>query len=232
MIKLMRDSAHKYPWLLKSAMGLLAVLFVITMGWWGFTEHQSDAVASVGELKVSHTEYLRSYQNTYRYYRDNIKGEVKDDLLKQMVLDRLISGKLWTIAAQELGVAVTPQELRDDIMRRPEFQHNGKFDPDLYRRLLGSIHLTPALYENEHRMDLLRDKAMTVIRDSVALTPAEISDAQSLIARQKTEDAAAAQTTRERILQDYLLQKQERALSAYEQAMKTRLAIKIHKEML
>ena len=38
MIKLMRESAHKYPWILKSMMGILAVAFVITMGWWGFTE--------------------------------------------------------------------------------------------------------------------------------------------------------------------------------------------------
>jgi peptidyl-prolyl cis-trans isomerase D len=81
-------------------------------------------------------------------------------------------------------------------------------------------------------MDLLRDKAMTVIRDSVALTPTEVSDAQSLIARQSAPDATAAQTARDRILQDYLLQKQERALAAYEQALKSRLAVKIHKEML
>jgi len=232
MIKLMRESAHKYPWLLKSAMGLLAVLFIITMGWWGFSDHQSDAVASVGDLNVSHAEYLRTYQNTYRYYHDNLKGEVKEDILKQMVLDRLVSGKVWTIAAQELGVVVTAQELRDDIMRRPEFQRSGQFDPDLYRRLLASIRLTPALYEAEHRMDLLRDKAMTVIRDSVALTPIEISDAQSLIARQSNNTANPSQPARERILQDYLFQKQERALTAYEQALKSRLAIKIHKEML
>jgi peptidyl-prolyl cis-trans isomerase D len=52
MIKLMRESAHKYPWLLKSAMGILAIAFVITMGWWGFGERETDAVASVGNLTV------------------------------------------------------------------------------------------------------------------------------------------------------------------------------------
>jgi SurA-like protein len=232
MIKLMRESAHKYPWLLKSAMGLLAILFIITMGWWGFSERQSDAVASVGDLKVSHTEYLRTYQNAYRYYHDNLKGEVKDDVLKQMVLERLVSGKIWTIAAQELGVVVTAQELGDDIMRRPEFQRNGQFDPELYRRILASVRLTPALYEAEHKVDLLRDKAMTVIRDSVALTPTEISDAQSLVGRQMISDPSSPQPARDRILQDYLVQKQERALMAYEQALKSRLLIKIHKEML
>lgn len=232
MIKLMRESAHKYPWILKSMMGILAVAFVITMGWWGFSEQQSDAVASVGDLKVSHAEYLRSYQNTYRFYQDKMKGDFKDDVLKQMVLDRLIDAKIWTLAAQELGVTVAPEELREDIMRREEFQRNGTFDPDLYRRLLSSVRLTPALYEAEHKMDLLRDKAMTVVRDSVALTPAEIAEAQSLIARQAPTDPGTGPTASERILQDFLLQKQERALAAYQEAMKARLPIQIHKELM
>lgn len=232
MIKLMREGAHKYPWILKSLMGVLAVAFVITMGWWGFGEQESDAVASVGDLKVSRDEYRRSYQNTYRFYQDQMKGEFKEDVLKQMVIDRLIGSKIWTLAAQEMGVTVSPEELREDIMRREDFQRNGRFDPDLYRRLLASVRLTPSLYEAQHKMDLLRDKAMTVVRDSVALTPAEVAEAQSLIARQSPTDPASGQTANERILQDFLFQKQERALTAYQEAMKARLPIQIHKELL
>jgi peptidyl-prolyl cis-trans isomerase D len=148
-----------------------------------------------------------------------------------MVLDGLISGKIWSIAAQELGVTVTPEELRDDIMRRPDFHRNGQFDPDLYRRILTASRLTPALYEAQHKLDLLREKAIQVVRHSVALTPAEIAEAESLIARQATKDGTSA-TARERILQDYLTQKQDRALAAYEHALKARINIKIHKELL
>ena len=36
MIKLLREAAHYYTWFLKSIMGILALAFVITMGWWGF----------------------------------------------------------------------------------------------------------------------------------------------------------------------------------------------------
>ena len=38
MLKLMREASHSYPWLLKSIMGVIALTFVITMGWWGFGE--------------------------------------------------------------------------------------------------------------------------------------------------------------------------------------------------
>ena len=38
MIKVMREASHNHPWLLKSIMGILAIAFIITMGWWGFGE--------------------------------------------------------------------------------------------------------------------------------------------------------------------------------------------------
>jgi hypothetical protein len=43
MIKLLREAAHDYPWFLKSIMGLLALAFVITMGWWGFGQEAATS---------------------------------------------------------------------------------------------------------------------------------------------------------------------------------------------
>lgn len=234
MIKLMREGAHKYPWLLKSMMGILAIAFVVGMGWWGFTDSQSNAIASVGELPISREEYRRAYENTYRYYKDNVQGDFKEETLKQFVLDGLIHSRLWTLAAKDMGVTVSPAELRDDIVRRPDFQKNGQFDPDLYRRLLAANRLTPALFESMHATELLREKARMMVRDSVALTPAEIAEAQTLLARQTQTEASGqpAQTANERLLQDFLFQKQQRALMAYQEALKANVPIQVHKEML
>jgi hypothetical protein len=144
----------------------------------------------------------------------------------------LIHSKLWTLAAKDMGVTVSPTELRDDIVRRPDFQKNGQFDPELYRRLLAANRLTPALFESMHTTELLREKARTLVRDSVALTPAEIAEAQTLLARQPESPGQTAQTANERVLQDFLFQKQQRALMAYQEALKAQVAIQIHKEML
>ena len=168
MIKLMRESAHKYPWLLKSAMGILATAFVITMGWWGFGEHETDAVASVGNLTVT----------------------------------------------------------------RDEFSRNGKFDPELYRRLLAANRLTPSLFEAQQGMELLRNKARTIVLDSVALTPAEIAEGQALMAQQPPGESASGAPTGDRILQAFLFQKQQRAVMAYKEAVKARVPIEIHRELL
>ncbi|WP_447974157.1 SurA N-terminal domain-containing protein [Nitrospira sp. Kam-Ns4a] len=232
MIKLMRESARKYPWLLKTIMGLLAVAFVITMGWWGFTEQESNAVASVGDLTISRDEYRRTYESTYRFYRDKVQGEFKEDSLKQFVIESLVEGKIWTIAAKELGLSVSADELRDSILKIEEFQRNGKFDPELYKRILAANRLTPASFEALHRVELLAEKARTVIRDSVALTPAEIAEAQALTVRQAQAEPDAGPSANERILQDFLFQKQQRAIAAYKEALKARIPIQIRKEYL
>ena len=92
MLKLMREASHSYPWLLKSIMGVIALAFVITMGWWGFRDQPSSGsvVASVGDLTVSHDEFRRAYENTYRFYKDKVPGEFKDETIKQLVVDQLI----------------------------------------------------------------------------------------------------------------------------------------------
>jgi len=231
MIKLMREGARRYPWLLKSIMGILAVAFVITMGWWGFTEQESNAVASIGDLSVSRDEYRRTYESTYRFYRDKVQGDFKEESLKQFVIDGLVENKLWTIAARELGLSVSPDELRDSIMKMEEFHRNGKFDPELYQRLLAVNHLTPATFESLHKVELLAEKARSVIRDSVALTPSEVAEAQTMMARQAQSDAGSA-AAHERILQDFLFQKQQRAVAAYKEALKARVPVQIHKEFL
>lgn len=232
MIKLMRESAHKYPWLLKSLMGILAIAFVITMGWWGFSQQEPTAVASVGNLSVTRDEFLRTYENTYRFYKEKVQGDFKEETLKQFVIEGLIENKIWTLAAEDMGLTVTPNELRDDIMRREDFFRNGKFDPEVYRRVLAANRLTPALFESQHTIELLRNKARTVVLDSVALTPSEIAEAQALMAHQPQAESASGPSARERILQDFLFQKQQRALMAYKEAMKTKVPIEIRKEML
>jgi hypothetical protein len=232
MIKLLREVAHDYPWFLKSIMGVLAIAFIITMGWWGFGQQTGNVVASVGDMVIQQDEYRRAYENTYRFYKDKGQTDIKDEYLKQFVLEQLIENRMWLLAAQEMGLSVSDDDLRNAVMQRPEFHRNGAFDPDLYRRLLAANHLTPSLFEAMEAKDLLTNKARLVVMDSVALTPSELSEAQTLITRQTETDPAKAAAAKERIFQSFLFQKQQRALAAYAEAMKTKVPIKVHKELL
>ena len=232
MIKAMRNAAHNYPLLLKSMMGILAIAFVITMGWWGFGEQASSAVANVGDLTVSSDEFRRTYENMYRFYKEKVPGEFKDETIKQYVIEQLVDNRVWLIAAKDMGVTVTDADLREMIVQIPDFQKNGAFDPELYQRLLAANHLTPAAFEAAQYKEVLGNKARMFVRDSVALTPSEISEGQALMTRPQDSDPSKAATAQDRVLQDMLFQKQQRALVAYQESLKTKIPIKIHRELL
>lgn len=234
MLKSMREASHSYPWLLKSIMGIIALAFVITMGWWGFGE-QSGAgtgVATVGELTVSRDEFRRAYENTYRFYKDKVPGEFKDETIKQLVVDQLIDNRTWLIAAKNMGLTVANDELREAIMQIPDFQKNGIFDPQVYQQLLAANHLTPASFEAMEAKEVLSSKAKMIIRDAVALTPAELAEAQAFTLRQTESDPAKAAAATDRAVQDVLFQKQQRALMAYTESLKATIPIKINRESL
>ena len=232
MIKVLRFANEKYPWFLAAMMGFIAVTFIVGMGWWGFGDHSASAVATVGDLSISSDEFKRAYENTYRFYKEKVPGEFKDETIKQYVVEQLVDHRVWLIAAHNMGLTVSNEELRDSIMQIPEFQKNGRFDPEHYQRLLAANHLTPSIFESVQAKELLSVKARMMVSDAVALTPAELVEAQALMLRQPDPDPAKAAAAKERAIQEVLFQKQQRTLAAYAQALKATLPITIRRELL
>jgi peptidyl-prolyl cis-trans isomerase D len=117
-------------------------------------------------------------------------------------------------------------------MQIPDFQKNGRFDPEHYRRLLAANHLTPSMFESVQAKELLSLKARMMVSDAVALTPAELAEAQALMLRQQDPDPAKAAAAKDRTIQDVLFQKQQRTLAAYAHSLKASLPITIKRELL
>jgi SurA-like protein len=232
MIKILRFANEKYPWFLAITMGFIAVSFIVGMGWWGFGEHSGSVVATVGDLSISLDEFKRAYENTYRFYKEKVPGEFKDETIKHYVVEQLVDNRVWLIAAHNLRLTVSEDDLRESILQIPEFQRNGRFDPEHYQRLLAANHLTPSMFEATQAKELLSLKARIMVSDAVALTPAELAEAQALTLRQPDSDPAKAAAAKERAVQDVLFQKQQRTLVAYAQSLKATLPITIKRELL
>ncbi|TAL11283.1 MAG: hypothetical protein EPO02_05070 [Nitrospirae bacterium] len=235
MLKVIREGAIERPWFYRTVMGFIAVVFIVTMGWWGFEQNKEDVVVSVGEERVLRDEYLRLLQNMSRFYKEMMPDgdKMPEDQLKQMVVDQLIDSRLWMQAAREMGVIVTANEVRESIMKVPAFQHNGKFDPEQYKRLLAQNRLTPELFETSQRADLMREKARLLVRESVAPTADELSDVQAMLAAQPTPSVPMqGGPSSDRGAQAVLMQKQQRALMAYLEALKARSKISVRRELM
>jgi peptidyl-prolyl cis-trans isomerase D len=213
-------------------MGFIAITFIVGMGWWGFGEHSGSVVATVGDLSISSEEFKRAYENTYRFYKEKVPGEFKDEMIKQYVVEQLVDHRVWLIAAHNMGLTVSNDDLRESIMQIPEFQKNGRFDAEHYQRLLAANHLTPSMFEAVQMKELLSLKARMMVSDAVALTPAELAEAQALMLRQPDSDPAKAAAAKERAIQDVLFQKQQRAMAAYAQSLKATVPITIRRELL
>jgi peptidyl-prolyl cis-trans isomerase D len=189
-------------------------------------------VATVGDESISLDEFKRAYENTYRFYKEKVPGEFKDETIKQYVVEQLVDHRVWLIAAHKMGLKVSDEDLRESILQTPEFQRNGRFDPEHYQRLLAANHMTPSMFESMQARELLSLKARMLVSDAVALTPAELTEAQALMLRQQESDPSKAAAAKERTIQDVLLQKQQRTLAAYAQSLKATLPISVRRELL
>src|SRR5256885_6235831 len=95
MLKVIRESAIERPWFYRTLMFLIAAVFVVTMGWWGFEENKEDSIVRVGDDKVSRTEHVQAYQRLTerdRYLKQEgvISNDIPEDQLKQQVINQLM----------------------------------------------------------------------------------------------------------------------------------------------
>lgn len=233
MIRIIREGSAKYPWILKGLILGIAVTFVIGMGWYGYESSQPNAVATIGPFKVTKDEYLRTKQGYYRFYRDQLKQEeIKEDTLKQLAIEGLITTKSWQLLAEEFNLAVAPQELHDAIVTQKDFQKDGAFDTEYYQRLLAANRMTPHQYEQQRRNELLAEKARLLVAEATTLTPAEMKEVKDLTARQTLEGAEPDPTVLEQIRMQFLMQKKQRAMQAFQAALRARGDVTIHEELL
>ena len=230
MIRLIREGS---PWVIKGVILVIAVTFVIGMGWYGYEASQPNAVASVGPYTIDKQEYLRAKQRVYRFYRDQLKQEdVKDETLQQLALDGLVTNKSWRLLADEFGLAVSPQELHDAIVNQKDFQKDGVFDPEYYQRLLAANRTKPHEYEEKRREELLIEKARLLVSEATTLTPAELQEVKDLNDRQTLEGAESDPVVFEQIKMQFVLQKKQRAMQAFQAMLRARGDVTIHEELL
>ena len=234
MIRLIREGSQKYPWILKTIVVLIALTFVVGMGWWGFEAAQPNAVATVGPYEISLDGYRRAYNNAYRFYKDQLKQEDVDEAsLKSVVLNSLIQAKMWNLAADKFDLSISEEEIRDAIVAQKEFQReDGTFDPQYYQRALKFIRMTPREYEEQRSIELMAEKARLLITESTALTPTELKEADELAARQVTEGKESDPSLIEQTRLQLLFQKKQRAIQAFQAAMLAKTEVELHEELL
>ena len=168
--------------LLVVIIAFVASLFVFgSRGFDGGSE-AGDRVATVNGERISRKQYQDRYQAVMDYYsqmnRGRLSAEMAEQLgLPQRVVDELVTEAVVVQRAQAEGLGIDDEEFNASVHAMREFQDNGRFSMDRYRRFL---QMRGPDAERDLRRYLTMRKVQRVIVGGVRATEAEVEQAWQL----------------------------------------------------
>lgn len=159
----------------QALLGSIVVVFIF----WGvgtLRTSQLEIIARVNDEIVSRREFDQAYQNLLRAFADLSQGSLPAEMLREQALDQLITTRLLIQEADRLGLTVSEEELRASIAGLPQFQADGRFNKDLYVRVLRANGMKPADFEASQRQQLLLNKVRELVVAGAHVTEAQARD--------------------------------------------------------
>lgn len=166
----------------KTFLWCIAVAFIIGIFLWNFsTRRLIDCAAQVNGTKISYSSFLDVVHRRIRnWYDENPEGELTDAQIREIksgVLSSLIQEELLHQEAKRYGIYVSKSEVINTIRSLPQFQRDGKFEPDLYFYILRNYFRTePSTYETQIKRAITNQKLRSLILSSVKVTDQEVKD--------------------------------------------------------
>jgi len=220
MLKAMRKHAKFFY--------VLFVIVILSFIFWGVgsvDKTSAPSVAEIGKDKITAEEYWRAYERARANFRDIYKDKFNEEMekklnLKQAVLDSMLTDRLLTTAAEDLGMSVSDRELQDVITHEPAFMRDGVFRQDVYFRSLQLRHETPETFESSLRQQILSARMRQLIWSSAEANPLDLKDIQG-------DDKAVNEK-----LQAVVMKNRNITIDSYVSGMSLLLHVKINTELI
>ena len=189
MLSAMRKSTKVIMWVVMATM-VVWLVFQVGMNVTGRGSTGSRDVGSVNGTPISYATYMESYRVAYDQARQQNPGvnftreEVRD--IENQAFNSLVQDVLLKEEFRRRGIVVTDREIVDavrrspppEILRSPDFQTNGQFDPSKYERFLSSSNANTRQYllamEARYREELPRYKLLQSITSDVYVPDAKL----------------------------------------------------------
>ncbi|MGH9221339.1 MAG: peptidylprolyl isomerase [Vicinamibacterales bacterium] len=166
----MLDRMRRHKGWLKWSLALVVLTFVVfyipDFLTPGVGASPNEVIAEVEGEPITVGQFQRRYNAQVTAYRNAYGGQLNDQLLKQLGIDRQILNQLvdeeaMVAESRRQGITVSDDEIRERILALPGFQENGKFiGESRYRQLLSMQNppMTTADFERSLRRALLIEK--------------------------------------------------------------------------
>lgn len=217
----------------------LVIISFVLWGVGGVNDSKRDVVVIIGKYKAGIDEYRDTYERLYDFYKRIYQGRLDEEFIKSLdlkkkAIDEIIQKRLLIQEAEEIGLGVTEEELRDYIMNYPGFQKDGKFDRDLYLRILKINRLTPEGFESIERENLIVEKMKRLLWDSTVVTEEEVKELYR--ERLKLEGRLFKEEEFEKVKEIVkgltIQEKREKVLTSYVETLKAKTKIKINEQII
>lgn len=169
MLQIIRDRAQGvFAWII---VGLITIPFAL----WGINSYfgggADDSVAEVDGAKISQREVQSAYQQQRDRLQQMFGGKIPDNLfseemMKGQVLQQLIEKEVLIQAAVDNGLRIGDSQLASIITGIDAFAVDGKFNAEQYERVLARQGMSPRLFEQRVRRDLMANQ----LTDTVTTT--------------------------------------------------------------
>ncbi len=157
----MFDLLHKHKTAAQFILGAVTLPFVF-FGTYQYFEGGRDAqtVASVGKNKITQQDFDEALREQQERMRQALGANFDSSMLdrpdvRYALLDQLVNQRLLENEAHAERFRVSDAQLAQFIAALPPFQENGKFSQDKYREVLAAQGMSPLMFEQRVRGDLV-----------------------------------------------------------------------------
>ncbi|WP_413110604.1 peptidylprolyl isomerase [Thaumasiovibrio sp. DFM-14] len=135
---------------------------------------------------------IRQFEQTFQQERNRMQQQGGEQFLamiaepaylaqvRQTVLNQMINDKLIQQYAETLGLRVSDQQVREELLNIPAFHVDGRFDNDTYTAMLRRMGLTPDTFAEQVRADLRRQQLLSALAGSEFALDYEVETLSSL----------------------------------------------------
>jgi peptidyl-prolyl cis-trans isomerase D len=184
MLKVMRENIKNLAWVLWAVIAVFVLLVFVDFGGAGLggPTGAGNVAASVGEHKVTWPELEqqgRELETRMRsLYGDQWTSELAEQLqIKRRALEELLNSKILLAEARRLGLKVSDEELRQEILRQFGDEGGEFLGREIYESWTSRQFGSPAAFEEMLREDLLRRKLVEVLTQTVYVSDEEVESA-------------------------------------------------------
>lgn len=151
--------------------------------------NKQNYVAKVDDHKISKEEFESAYQNQLKqmqsqmgnYFQTQLENPSYEKQIKLQVINELINNYLLEENAKKNGMVVTNSQIKDAILKMPEFSKNGVFDNQTYRNLIQRAGLTPDEFAQYIKKSLLSEQYLKNINSSEFNLPGDAHEIYNYI---------------------------------------------------